>query len=117
MLLTYQKGDGTEATVRLRTITHASPITIGRDKTANLMIDDPECSRIHTAIRYWDDIFIVRDMNSRNGTFLNGKKIDVARLNPGDVIKIGATEILVSSDPTTSSDVTQVAQPPPVQKR
>ncbi len=107
MLLTYKKPDGTEAKVRLKTISHSSPVTIGRDKNAHIALDDPQSSRINTAIRYWDDIFIVRDMESSNGTLLNGEKIEVAKLNPGDVIKVGNTEINVVGE-MTRSDVTAV---------
>ncbi len=110
MLLTYKKADGTEAKVRLKTMAHSAPVTIGRDKTAHIALDDPQASRIHTAIRYWDDIFIVRDMGSSNGTLLNGRKIDVAKLTPGDVIKVGDTEIAVVPE-ATPSDVTLVNRP------
>ncbi|MCK5849807.1 MAG: FHA domain-containing protein [Kiritimatiellae bacterium] len=105
MLLVYAKKDGATARIRLKTISRATPITIGRDKNADITLDDPECSRIHTAIRYWDDIFVVRDMGSSNGTVLNGKKIDVAQLNPGDVIKIGETELKATAE-QVGSDVT-----------
>lgn len=106
-MLVYKKADGTEARLRLKTITHASPITIGRDQTADISLEDPQASRVNCAIRYWDDIFVIRDMNSSNGTFLNGQKIEVAKLSPGDVIRIGSTEIRVQSD-ATRSDVTAV---------
>ena len=107
MLLKYKKPDGTEARLRLKTISHAAPITIGRDKVADIVLDDPEISRVNTAIRYWDDIFIIRDMASSNGTTLNGEKVEVAKLSPGDVIKIGKTEIKVSAE-MSRSDVTAV---------
>lgn len=106
MLLTYKRSDGSEARIRLKTISHAAPITIGRDKTASIVLDDPECSRIHTAIRYWDDIFVIRDTGSSNGTLLNGKKIEVAQLCPGDTIKIGNTELQASAE-LNRSDVTE----------
>ncbi len=106
----YKKKDGSEARIRLKTISHASPITIGRDKEADIqLLEDPEVSRIHTAIRYWDDIFVIRDMGSQNGTLVNGKKVDVGKLSPGDVVKIGNTEIKVSAE-MTRSDVTAVIQ-------
>jgi pSer/pThr/pTyr-binding forkhead associated (FHA) protein len=107
MLLVYKKADGTEARVRLKTISRAAPITIGRDQSADIAIEDPQASRVNCAIRYWDDIFVIRDMASSNGTYLNGQKIEVTKLNPGDVIKIGGTEIRVQSD-ATRSDVTAV---------
>ena len=111
MLLTYKQSDGSETRIRLKTISHAAPITLGRDKAASIVLDDPECSRIHTAIRYWDDIFVVRDLGSSNGTYVNGEKIDVAKLNPGDLIKIGNTELLASTE-QSRSDVTARLQTP-----
>lgn len=111
MLLTYKRADGTEARVRLKTISHAAPVTIGRDKAASIVLDDPECSRIHTAIRYWDDIFVIRDMGSSNGTFVNGKKVEVTKLDPGDTIKIGNTELTASAE-MDRSDVTARLQQP-----
>lgn len=108
MLLTGQKTDGSVLTVRLKTMAMAKPATIGRGDDASVTIDDPKCSRIHAAIRYWDDIFVIRDMNSGNGTFLNGEKIDVAKINPGDVIKIGDTELTASAEPS-GKDVTMKA--------
>ena len=108
MLLTYKKADSSPMTVRLKTISQAKPVTIGRSKDANVTLDDPKCSRIHTAIRYWDDIFIVRDMGSRNGTFVNDEKIEVAKLNPGDILKVGDTELKVLAE-GTKSDITIVS--------
>ncbi len=105
MLLTGQKQDGSVLTVRLKTMAVAKPATIGRGDEADITIDDPRSSRIHAAIRYWDDIFVIRDMNSSNGTFMNGAQIDVAKLNPGDVIKIGDTELTASAE-ASGKDVT-----------
>lgn len=110
MKLVYEKPDGTSVNVRLMPRNHAKPVTIGRGRDATIILDDPKTSRIHTAIRYWDDIFIVRDMGSSNGTFLNDEKIEVARLSPGDVIKIGNTTITTSSE-SNRSDVTVVNRP------
>ena len=105
MILSYKKQDGTPTIVRLKAVSIAKPVTIGREE-ADIRIEDPKCSRIHAAIRYWDNIFIIRDMNSRNGVLLNGKKIDVAKLNPGDTIKVGDTEISVMAEEGSRSDVT-----------
>ena len=111
MLLTYKKADQTEAKIRLKPLSHLPPITMGRDKAASVVIDDTECSRIHCAIRYWDDCFVIRDMNSRNGTLINGKRIDVAKLSPGDVIKIGNTELAASAEAHADSTVVARAAP------
>lgn len=105
MLLCYKKKDGSIVKIRVKQGTGAPPVTIGRDREASIQIDDPKCSRIHAAIRYWDDVFVVRDMGSHNGTQLNGAKIEIAYLKPGDVITIGDTEIYASGE-GTQSDVT-----------
>ena len=114
MLLTYRKVDKTEARIRLKPLSHLPPVTMGRDKVSSIVLDDTECSRIHCAIRYWDDCFVIRDMNSSNGTFLNGKKIDVAKLSPGDVVKIGNTELTASAE--AHADATVVLKPHPEAK-
>ena len=95
MLLSYQKADGTSAKIRLKAIAHSPEVTIGRGKEAKIVLDDSLCSRIHCSILFWNDLFVIRDVNSSNGTLLNGNKIEVAKLSPGDVIKIGGTEITV----------------------
>jgi len=102
MLLSYTKPDGSPAKIRLKAIAHSPSVTIGRGKEAKICIEDGRCSRIHCAILFWDDIFVVRDTGSSNGTLLNGDKIEVAKLNSGDVIKIGDTEITATSEAASS---------------
>lgn len=116
MLLVIKKKDGTETRVRIREIPHAHTVTIGRGKDATISIDDPKSSRINTAILYWDDIFVVRDVGSGNGTFVNGHRIEVAKLTPGDVVKIGDTEILTESEATSSDATVRLAVPPATKK-
>ncbi|MCK5849389.1 MAG: FHA domain-containing protein [Kiritimatiellae bacterium] len=106
MMISYKTKDGTDKKIRLKTIAHVKPITIGRSGDADITLDDTNCSRIHAAIRYWDDIFIIRDMGSSNGTLVNGKKIEVAKINPGDIAKVGATEFSFSQEEDSASDVT-----------
>jgi len=106
MLLSYEKTDGTLMQVRLKELPTYDPVSIGRGKDADVILDDPKSSRVNTKILYWDGIFVIRDMNSSNGTYLNEKRVDgVAKLVPGDVIRIGSTEIQTHSE-STSADVT-----------
>lgn len=67
------------------------PITIGRSAEADLVILDEKASRIHCGIRRWDGDFFIKDLKSRNGTFVNGERIDMVKLNGGDRIRVGAT--------------------------
>lgn len=63
----------------------------GREK-ADIILSDPEVSSTHCQIQNVDDTYILFDMNSSNGTFLNGKKVIKSTLKEGDRIAIGRTE-------------------------
>jgi len=66
------------------------PITIGRDPHARVPLDSPVISRQHARLDPTKDGgHILTDLNSKNGTFVNGKRITRVRLRTGDVIRIG----------------------------
>jgi pSer/pThr/pTyr-binding forkhead associated (FHA) protein len=65
-------------------------VTIGRSKTSSIPINDLMLSRSHTLIYSEGDQFFVRDMNSRNGTFVNGILLHGPQaLKSGDRIRVG----------------------------
>jgi pSer/pThr/pTyr-binding forkhead associated (FHA) protein len=63
--------------------------TIGRKNDNDIVIDNIGVSGFHARIVKEDEYFILEDLNSLNGTFVDGKKISKAVLNNGDVILIG----------------------------
>ncbi|GAA2498476.1 DUF3662 and FHA domain-containing protein [Terrabacter carboxydivorans] len=69
--------------------------TLGRDETADIVVDDPGVSRRHSEIRVTTDgphlVTSIRDLNSTNGTFVNGDRISSQRLQDGDRLTIGRT--------------------------
>lgn len=69
------------------------PLTIGRNFTNLLVIDEPMASRFHCVIERASDGFHLRDLESRNGTLLNGKPVRQSVMVNGDVLTIGKTEI------------------------
>ena len=70
------------------------PVTIGRSPENTLVLPDSRASRVHCIVEDIDGHWCVRDMESRNGTTLNGEPLKVIeRLNNGDVIKIGRAKI------------------------
>lgn len=73
----------------------SQPVTIGRSTESDIVVPSEKASRVHCAIRYWDGDYVLKDMRSRNATFVNDRRVDVAILKPGDRIKVGATEIEV----------------------
>jgi DNA-binding NtrC family response regulator len=72
-------------------------LTIGRESGASLFtLDDPEASRRHADVEYVrdSDVHRLRDLASRNNTFLDGQKIDVEYLQHGSVIRIGGSLLI-----------------------
>lgn len=70
-------------------------INIGRSDTNDIVIDnDKKVSRQHCRITLQGSEFVIEDLKSKNGTFVNGWKIVVkTKLKPNDVVKIGDTKL------------------------
>jgi predicted component of type VI protein secretion system len=100
MILRYKKQDGTQMEFELGD----RPITIGRGTEADLVILDEKASRLHCGIRVWDGDFLLKDLKSKNGTFVNGERVDMARLDPGDQIRIGNCLFAFESDPAKGAE-------------
>ena len=71
--------------------------TIGRDPSADIVLDDPGISRRHSEIRVTSDgphlVTSIRDLASTNGTFVNGERITSTRLVDGDRLTVGRTSV------------------------
>ncbi|MFY9265682.1 MAG: FHA domain-containing protein [Solirubrobacterales bacterium] len=68
-------------------------LSLGRDKPADVIVEDPFASSRHARIFARGPYNFVEDLGSTNGTFLNGSRVDSPRrLSPGDRITIGDTE-------------------------
>jgi pSer/pThr/pTyr-binding forkhead associated (FHA) protein len=92
MQLIIKQADGKRS---IHTLEEAQ-ITFGRGSEADIQVSDDKVSRVHCGIRFWDDAYYLKDLTSRNGTYLNGEEIsDVTRIKPGDVIRIGGIKIYV----------------------
>ncbi|MEJ2361302.1 MAG: FHA domain-containing protein [Gammaproteobacteria bacterium] len=68
---------------------HKKRINIGRHRDNDLRIDDPLISRQHAQILQQGRTIYLRDLNSTNGTFVNNKRVDIAALEEGTVVKLG----------------------------
>src|SRR5438445_9751198 len=69
-------------------------LLVGRGSAAQLrLVNDPHFSRHHFLLEVNPPALLVRDLGSRNGTFVNGRKVSTCRLKPGDVISGGLTRI------------------------
>lgn len=69
-----------------------SRVTIGRENDNSLVIKDERVSRYHAEIRVFDDIYILNDLKSRNGTFVNQERIETPReIHGNDILLFGKT--------------------------
>ena len=73
----------------------SAPLTVGRGPANDVSLDnDDYASTQHARIEPRRDGIWIEDVGSTNGTFVNGDRVDEARrLKPGDVIRIGATDL------------------------
>jgi predicted component of type VI protein secretion system len=87
-------------------------ITVGRDITNDIVINDPEVSRHHMRFTRGAGGFTLEDLGSTNGTFINGQRLTGAKpLNNGDMIGLGETVTLAyeSVGPARDQDIASAA--------
>jgi len=89
---------------------NAERTTVGRVEENTFQIADPSVSSRHAEILLRGTELLVRDLNSTNGTFINGDKITEAVLKPSQILRVGQVELkiddgqpLVASAPTPAS--------------
>jgi Nif-specific regulatory protein len=87
---------------------------VGRGTECGVMLSDPLCSRVHAVIARQDGKWRIRDASSRNGTFVNGQKIEEAVLAEGHYFRVGSTEFTFHEtreppplSPSSDSNITQ----------
>lgn len=66
-------------------------IKIGRHPDCDLIIPTPGASRQHAEVRFQDGAWVIEDLNSGNGTYVNGVRIRSHRLSPGDEVRVDQT--------------------------
>ncbi len=73
-----------------------APFEIGRAEACALVLRDPEVSRRHARLEPDRGTLFLRDLQSSNGTFLNGRRVtSTIEVRTGDEIDVGATRIIV----------------------
>ena len=80
---------------RYEVIVVRSPAMIGRSPDAALSLSDPCVSRRHCEVEQLEGVLVVRDLGSRNGTYVDGHRATEALLMPGHSLHIGATHFVV----------------------
>lgn len=78
--------------------------TIGREEGTTVQLHDTEVSRKHARVLYDSGRYLITDLNSSNGTFVNQIRITTAAINSGDKINVGSTCLLFTQTPTIEPD-------------
>jgi len=73
----------------------ALPCTIGR-KDCDLILDDSFISRRHAEIKFVEDMLVIEDLASTNGTRVNGEIVKMKQLFSNDIISIGPANLRIS---------------------
>lgn len=85
----------------------ADIINIGRHLDNQIVIDDPHVSRHHAQLRLRFGCYILFDIHSQSGTFVNSVQVKEHQLKSGDVIRMGKTHMLYSDDSTQDFNLDQ----------
>ncbi|MAW60231.1 MAG: hypothetical protein CMJ94_05275 [Planctomycetes bacterium] len=108
--------DQIQRVVRLESDT----ILVGRGQDCQLRLEDPLASRQHCRIERLDgDIFVV-DLDSANGTWMNGEKVDRQVWGSGEAVRIGSTKLFLGEEAgraLSATESTLVRQVPPERRR
>lgn len=91
----------------------APVITLGRQWDADLIFDDPRVSRLHAQIRMVDGRFVVFDLGSTGGTFVNGQRVQQRVLFRGDVISLAGVELIFGQDEEEVEETRPMQKPGP----
>ncbi|NJN44671.1 MAG: DUF3662 domain-containing protein [Anaerolineae bacterium] len=73
-------------------------VTLGRQWDADLIVDDTRVSRLHAQIRMVDGRYVVFDLGSTGGTFVNGERIQQRVLFRGDVLSLAGVDLIFGQD-------------------
>ena len=64
----------------------------------HIILEDPRVSRSHAQIKLVNDSFMIFDMNSTGGTFVNGERTEQSVLYPGDVVSLAGVVFIFSQE-------------------
>lgn len=86
-------------------------INIGRSRENHIVLDDPAVSRHHVQLRLRSGAYLIFDIQSQSGTFVNEVRVREHRLASGDIVRIGQTQLLYMQDEEPLNDPKNATQP------
>jgi pSer/pThr/pTyr-binding forkhead associated (FHA) protein len=100
-VVTFQVLEGIDKGRTFREL--ATPVTIGREEGNTLRLNDERVSRFHAKVQFDNGEIILTDLESTNGTRVNGNVVQIRRLRPGDRVGVGRSLLLFGSDKEISA--------------
>ena len=92
-------------------------LTVGTVESNDVVVDADGVSRVHAVFERFGETWCVRDLGSRNGTFVNGERIISERaLHSGDEILLGSLRLLFHG-PARGKETAAIAEAPPLTQR
>ena len=90
-------------------------LIIGRDAVSGVAINDAEVSRKHARLTFQGGKYVLEDLGSTNGTFVNGQRLVSATvLKPGDVVSLGEQIVLMYEGLAMDAGATMIGRKAPV---
>src|SRR5260370_28733953 len=85
------------------------PVTIGREEGNSLRLNDERVSRFHAKVQLDGDDYILTDLESTNGTRVNGIAVQIRRLRVGDRVGVGRSLLLFGSNQEIAARMASLA--------
>jgi pSer/pThr/pTyr-binding forkhead associated (FHA) protein len=97
----------------------ADSVSVGKAPANGVVIDDPAVSRLHAVLERLPAGWTLRDLGSRNGTYLNGERMrGSVVLRPGDQIRLGSADMIFrGTDAGGGEETSPLAAPPLLTRR
>jgi hypothetical protein len=73
-------------------------VVLGRSRECDIQVEDPNVSRRHAELRQEGAAYWIVDLDSTNGIEVNGRRVKRAKLDPGDTVTVGSTDITFSTE-------------------
>jgi hypothetical protein len=86
-------------------------VNVGRRLDNHLVIEDPRVSRHHAQLRAIDGCYVLFDLNSSGGSFVNGQRASQTTLRPGDVISLAGVTLIYAQDSSLTEEQTAATAP------
>jgi hypothetical protein len=83
---------------------------VGRSEPCELRLVDQHLSKEHFAVKKTDGAFVLSDVDSKNGTFVNGNKVSLYTLTSGDVIRAGNSQLVFLDDDTDLTELNSLTE-------